>query len=90
MLVEGKTDCMGRIGPHDAEVVNASRREEKLTFPDIGIVCRGGEGGVKGRDRVAAAKPPLTPPAPRLCSIYRGMSVGFVQWIAGPKQISFS
>ena len=30
-------------------------------------MCRGGEGGVKGLDRFAAAWPPLTPPAPRLC-----------------------
>jgi hypothetical protein len=52
---------------------------EKLTFPDIRIVSRGEKDGVKGHDRVAAASPPLTPPAPRLCSVYRGMSVAFVQ-----------
>ena len=46
--------------------------EEKMTSPDIRIVCRGEEGGVKGHDRVAAAQPPLTPPAPRLCSVYPG------------------
>jgi len=28
-------------------------RKEKLTFPDIGIVRRGGEGSVKGPDRVS-------------------------------------
>jgi hypothetical protein len=38
----------------------------------LGIVCRGGEGGVKGLDREAAAQPPLTPSAPRLCSIHPG------------------
>jgi hypothetical protein len=35
-------------------------------------MCRGGEGGVRGPDRVAAAKPPLTPPAHRLGSVYLG------------------
>jgi hypothetical protein len=44
-------------------------------------VCRGEEGSVKGRDRRAAAQPPLTPLAPRLCCCYPGMSAGIVQWI---------
>lgn len=35
-------------------------------------MCRGGEGGVKGLDREAAALPPLTPPAPRLRFVYPG------------------
>jgi len=35
-------------------------------------VCRGEKGGVKGHDRVAAAQPPVTEPAPRLCSVYPG------------------
>jgi hypothetical protein len=52
-------------------------------------VCRGEEDGVKGRDRVAAALPPLTPPAPRLCSIYPGMSAGFLQRIT-PSKINFA
>jgi hypothetical protein len=38
----------------------------------LGIVRRDGEGGVKGLDRAAAAQPPLTLPAPRLCSIHPG------------------
>ena len=48
-------------------------------------MCRGGEGGVKGLDRVAAGRPPLTPPAPRLCSVYPGNVNGFVQCKTGSK-----
>jgi hypothetical protein len=54
----------------------------------LGIVCRGGEGGVKGLDRVAAAQPPLTPPAPRLCSVYP-RNVGLVCLVDKEVQIKF-
>jgi hypothetical protein len=57
----------------DIIILEASLGELGTDIPRIlGIACRGGEGGVKGLDREAAAKPPLTPPAPRLCSIYPG------------------
>ena len=57
----------------DIIILEASLGELGTDIPRIlGIACRGGEGGVKGLDREAAAKPPLTPPAPRLCSINPG------------------
>ena len=54
----------------------------------LGIVCRGGEGGVKGLDSGAAAQPPLTPPAPRLCSVYPG-NVGWVCPVQDPSKTNF-
>ena len=67
------------IDQHDASLEMLCGEKKTRHSPDIGIVRRGGEGGVKGLDREAAAQPPLTPPAPRLCSVIRGMSVVFSQ-----------
>jgi hypothetical protein len=37
-------------------MLRGEKDKKKLTFPDIGIVSRGGEGGVKGLDRVSGVR----------------------------------